>query len=147
MIHAQGYQQVLWNVESIRWRIPQNVSDKTNHHKTVKNKKVGNHSRGKNCGLYPDANLSSTLSSFLFICLLQCNAIPLFFAALLPSQAASWWCLGIRYGQQDSLFVLLLMLGSQNCAGNQGLASESHLTRAVNLFSADISWKKGVLKK
>lgn len=94
IIHAQGYQQVLWNVESISWRIPQNVSGKTNH-KTVKTKKVGNHFMGKNCNLYPDATLSSTLSSSLSICLLQYNPIPLLCAVLLSSQATPWWCLGI----------------------------------------------------
>lgn len=148
MIHAQGYQQVLWNVESIRWRIPQNVSDKTNHHKTVKTKKVGNHSRGKNCGLYTDAILSSTLNSFLFICLLQCNPIPLFSAAsksgcFLMMPGYQIW---ITVRTQDRLFVLLLMLGSQNCAGNQGLASESHLT-TVNCYSVQMFLGRRGFKK
>lgn len=98
MIHAQGYEQVLWNVESIRWRSQQSVSDKTNHDETVESKKARNHSMGKNCSLCPDAILSSTLGSFLFMCLLQWKPIPQFFAGLLSSKATSWWCLGTRYG-------------------------------------------------
>lgn len=141
VIHAQGYQQVLGNVESIRWRIAQNVSDKTNLHKTVKAKKAGKHSMGKNYSLYPDAILSSTLSSFLFICLLQCNPIPLLFAVLLSTQATSWhaWVPDIHNSGNTRASLCSSSDASFSKLGcNQGLTSESHLTTAVNCYSVQM---------
>lgn len=77
---------------------------------------------------------SSTFSSLLFICLLQSYPTPTFFALLLSSQASSWWCLGIGYGQQwehktasflcSWCFVLKTV--------NQDMASESYSRVAVN---------------
>lgn len=77
---------------------------------------------------------SSTFISFLFICLLQSYPTPTSFALLLSSQASSWCCLGIRYGQQwehkTASFLCSWCLVLKTV--NQNMASESYSRLTVN---------------
>lgn len=149
-ILAQGHQQVLGNVESIRWRTAQNVRDKTNLHKTVKTKKAGNRSMAKNYSLYPDAILSSTLSSFPFhlFASVQPNPPTLCCAAfksgyLLMMPGYQIW---ITVRTQDSLSLCSSSDAwfSKPCWQPRLGFRKPFNNSSQLLFSADVSWKKGV---
>lgn len=129
VIHAQGYQQVLGNVESIRWRIAQNVSDKTNLHKTVKAKKAGKHSMGKNYSLYPlPFSHRHLVLSFSFVCFSAIQSpysLLCCFQLRLPLDMPGYQ-IYITVGTQEPLSALLLMLRSQNWA-----ATKAWLQKAI----------------